>query len=345
MSLLAAAVVGMVVGLGQEPSSGVVARELTFGDGRFTLKGPEGVEVVPVSATGPAMNVSAGRLWIPVAGKVVSFDAEGLAVRSGGRRSVTTFTSVATSRDLMSQEEADAVNRAVAAGERTLDVNGVSGWEVVGEVVYLLLRWETTARSPWLEALVSIDLGEQRPQARLHGSFSGFTGASGRVADRLVHENGVMMAMTRTSEGLQVASFDIRGRVFSTRPLVGGMFGQYVSGTLVGGSDKGVVFHRTPAGTLMVGLADRSRGTLRQVNEVRGSVLGVHAPALLHYARGEHRVLLNLESGAEVVVPRDLGLRSVSAGVLLWTPAGAPRSGAVYSLGSFRTLARWRAGG
>src|SRR5690606_18936729 len=74
-----------------------VAREITFANKVFTLKGPEGTLSVPIERGFEPMNPATGRLWLPVNNYVLTFDPSGLGFRRNNHTDTTTFASVATS--------------------------------------------------------------------------------------------------------------------------------------------------------------------------------------------------------------------------------------------------------
>lgn len=312
-------------------------REITFQDGVFTLKGPEGDSQISTRPKFEAMNTATGQLWLPVDKYVLTFNEKHVGFRRDNKSNYSGYSMIASSPKLFSQAQLDEINRDVAAKKKSLDVTAISGWEKIGNRVYLIMRWEDSTSKPWLEALVEIDFTGNAPVANLLGTFNGMTTARGRVNDKLIGENGKLYAVTESDAGSQLDWYDIASKQFSSSELGT----RFTDSKLIEGSLSGMGFAVSPAKTMLVSLIDREKATSRQVAEVRGAIHGVYAPAILHYGTANRKVLLNLTSGAEIVIPKDCGIEAVNAGILLWTPKTNPRAAALYSAGSFRTLARW----
>lgn len=315
-------------------------RTITFKDGVFTLKGPEGTEQVSTLPAFRAMNMSTGQLWLPVADKVLTFTKEGVGIRHKGKTSTTKYNTVPTSDRLFTAEEIAATKEAVAAGTRKLEVSAISGWEKVGDTVYLILRWDGVKDNrPWLEVLMEVNLKGQ-PSARALAKLPATTTAVGRVNDKLMAENGTLFSPVQDAEGLKMASYSLADNKLDLAPMAPN---RVTDARFIEGSLNGVAWTRTGAGTWLVSLLDRERKSAEVVSEIRGNMLGLYAPSILYYGRRDQRVLLNLTSGAELIVPSNVGMQSVTAGIFLWTPAQNPTAAALYSHGGFRTLERWSA--
>jgi len=312
-------------------------REITFQDGVFTLKGPEGDSQISTRPLFEAMNTTTGQLWLPVDKYVLTFNENHVGFRRDNKSNYSGYSMISTSPKLFSQAQLDEINSDVAAKKKSLDVTAISGWEKIGNRVYLIMRWEDSSSKPWLEALVEIDFTGNAPVANLLGTFNGMTTAKGRVSDKLIGENGKLYAVTESDAGSQLDSYDIASKQFSSSELGT----RFTDSKLIEGSLSGMGFALTPAKTMLVSLIDREKATSRQVAEVRGAINGIYAPAILHFGTPSRKVLLNLASGAEMVIPKDCGVESANAGVLLWTPKMNPKAAVLYSSGSFRTLARW----
>jgi len=312
-------------------------REITFLNGVFTLKGPEGDSQVSTRPTFQAMNTATGQLWLPVDKYVLTFNEKHVGFRRDNKTIYSGYSMIGTSPKLFSQAEIDQIKRDAAAKKISLDVSAISGWEKIGNRVYLLMRWEEKTQKPWLEALVEIDFTGKAPVANLLGRFEGMTSAKGRVNDKLISENGKLFVVTNGESKAMLGSYDIKSGSFTSKELGN----RFLDSKLIEGSLSGVGFETTRAKTTLVSLIDREKANSRPVAEIRGSVMGVYSPAILHYGTPTRKVLLNLASGAEIIIPNGCGMEAVDAGILLWTPKMNPQAAALYSAGSFRTLARW----
>jgi hypothetical protein len=312
-------------------------REIKFQDGIFTLNGPEGSSKVSVKPPFQAMNTSTGRLWLPVGGHILTFDDHGVGFRKNNRSTYATYASIATSDKLFSKSEIDDINRDVAANKKSHDVSAVSGWEKVGEAAYLILRWDDKQNTPWLEVLMKYEFTGGKPKATFLGRFDSLTGSHGRVNDKLIFENGSLITVTHGAETSLLETYDIASKEFGKNSLEGSLG----DSKLIQGSLYGMGVSVTPAKTYLISLIDREKRASHQVAEIRGTIQDLYSPAVLQYTNGTRTMLLSLTTGAEIVVPNNCGIQDVPSGILLWTPKDKPQVAALYSSGSFRTLARW----
>lgn len=318
-------------------------RSITYKDGSFTYKGPEGTTQVSTIPGFQAMNMSTGRLWLPVGKKVVTFDQDGIGIRQNNRKNTSTLPSVATSTKLYTQEQVDEINRAAANEELSLDLNALSGWELIGTDVYLLVRWENKAKETWLEALVKIDMGSPKPSTSLVGQFQGFSTAIGRVNDKLVLRDNKLYVPTATKTTLQLSSYDLESKTFSSTPITNTPPKLPHDIKSLDDSRYGVTFRRSGYQTFIIGSFSIDEPTLSESAEIRGSILDVLRPAILYYLRNDSKVLLNLLTGAEISLPRDSKAQASNLGIFAYTPAQNPRQAALYTYGAFRTVAFWNA--
>lgn len=313
---------------------------LTFKDGVFTVQAASGPQQVSTLPGFRAMNTSTGRLWQPIGNRVVTFDQNGLGIRQNNRASHSTLPNIAVSTKIMTQAEADEVNRAVAEETRTLDVAALSGWELVGTDLYLLCRWEDNGGNPWLEALVKVDAAANPPVSTLIGKFKGLSTAQGRVNDRLVLREGRLYVPTLDQDAFSLAHYNLQSGEFGHTVLTEG--GRLPGDAkLLENSRYGVTFTKTTTGTILVGRFSVDQPGHLVNTEIRGSVLDAFQPAMLVHLRQNRKVVHNLLTGAELEIPRNSGLEPTPEGVLLWAPAQNPAQAALYTYGNFRTITRW----
>ncbi|MCB0825081.1 MAG: hypothetical protein KDC26_02725 [Armatimonadetes bacterium] len=315
------------------------ANTITYANGVFTLTSSLGVERVKVDPGLVPMNMSTGRLWLPIDKVVVTFDHQGLGIRRNNKASYSTFSPIATSTDIMSKDAADDVNRAVANGTKTLEVSSISGWEKIGNDLYLLLRWEDSKGATWLEALTKTSFKNGNPTTTLLGKFEGFSTAKGRVNDKLNLNDNKLTVPTLQGNELGVETYDIASGLFS-RLGVGEV--NIEDAKIIEGSRYGFTIKMSPAKTYLIGLFDTTQGQHEMAAEIRGSLVNVYKPSILCYLRGNQKVLVNLMTGAEIALPRDVEIREVTQGLLIWTPGDKPTQATLYTYGGFRTIAGWK---
>ncbi|MCU0316075.1 MAG: hypothetical protein MUC92_05740 [Fimbriimonadaceae bacterium] len=326
----------VAVALGLAMIAQTPAREVTFANGVFTVVGPEGRSIVRTNESGP-MDAAATRAYWRISGKDVVFDQRGLTISFAGYSETATYPSVPFNTRLFSESQIAEHRRLTESGERTRTASALSGWVTRGSRLYLLLRWEDRSNRPWLEALVEYDLTQADPAAKVLGRFRGLSTAKGRVNDRLALRGDTLMAVTNTSDGSGIAQFDLRSGESRFQPLPS----KVVDGRMIPGSPFGVTFAPSESGGTRVGVIDTNLMSARDAAEIRGSIQGVISPSVLRFLRQGRSILLNLDTGAELDLPRDSGVAAAENGILVWVPKTNPSAAALYTGDQFRTMARW----
>lgn len=313
--------------------------QITYQNGTFTLNGLGITEKVSIKPGHQAMNRTTGRLWIPIAGKVCTFDENGVGIRHNNQRSYTGLVSITTSEKLFSQEEQDFINREIGEERRTLDVNAISGWEIVDKSLFLLARWElTNEKTPWLEALVEIDFSKSQPTTTLIGRFDGFSTANSRVDDKLEKVGNSLVVPTINDEQLTIGKYDLEKKEL-TNSVIGGTINE---AKFFPSSRYGFTLTKSAAGTLLIGTFSSDSTEHAFTSEIRGQIFNAYKPSILGYLRSDRKVLLNVMTGAELSLPLDVGIQEAALGILVWAPAENPESAALYNFGGFKTIARFK---
>jgi hypothetical protein len=310
--------------------------QVTFRDGSFVVQVADQTAKVAVAESAGPVQPGGQGFRMTFGERVVVFDAKGLGIGKGKQIAYSGLQAVATTPKLFSQGEIDATTGLVATGVRRLSASSLSGWERTGDVLVLLVRWTEKSGRPWLEALVRLDMAEERPSARLLGRFTGTSLAKGLADDRLAYKDGRYMALTNNVEAFGLSSLAADGTDPQFQRL----------GPAVGGADVSDdlrwagTTRPTDYGTVLIGLADLQAGRHREVSEIRGKVAGFVSPAYARCQDGGRSVLINLLTGAEVVVRPDSGQKHTPFGLLLWAPRAKPQRAVLFD-GHFRRLAEW----
>lgn len=310
---------------------------LSFEDGVFIVKGSARTEQVSTIPKKDPIDVEEQTFRLFHKDQIVTFDQRGLSIGSPGKMLSSKFTTFATSKRLFSTKEMAENEAAFRSGKRKKEVSGLSGYVLDGSVLYTLVRWDERDGKPWFEAVVSIDLDAAEPEFAYAGRFRGFTTASGKVGDRLSLVGGKLVALTQTQDGFGISTLDPKtgdARYKAVGPKVG-------DGRLVPGSTHAVTIDKTRSGSFRLGVVNTASWSYRPAAEIRGKILGLHAPCLVQYKTKDGQMVLNLESGAELPLPLDCKMKSVDDGLLVWAPAKSPTVAVVYVPTTFRTLARW----
>jgi len=325
--------------------SAVVAQvtppSVTFDKGAFKVSGGLGQEVVSIDGLKGKTDVvdrSKGRFKLSSAGKVVTFDSAGLTISEKGRSAVSKMAGVPTSGKIATKESNQVLMQMVADKERKLEVSALSGWELIDKTLYMLFRWEDTAKKPWLEALMKIDLTEKKPLARLVGCFEGLSFANARVEDVLIRRADKLALLSNKGETFGVSKFSLDGKT-STFDSLGVSVGKAKFN-----DDDATAWTLTPTdyGTNIIGVADLDQSGYHVVSEIRGKMIGVSAPGYARYKTAVGLRMVNLLTGAQMDVQPESGQRQTANGLLMWAPATNPKTATLFDP-SFRKLAEWTA--
>lgn len=314
--------------------------KIDFKDGVFVVSGARGTEKVPIAGTKPVsgpLDAKLTRFRYASEGKTVWFDKNGIAYSQKGFRWRSTLRAVPTSGKVATKESNEELVRLLKEGQRKLDVSALSGWAVVDKQVYLLARWDDASKRPWLEALVSIDLSQKRPEPKLAAKWPGLSFATGVVDSALVTKDGALASLANGPENFGRAEFHIQSGETMFEPL-----GPRVSkARFVPGTQTVWTLTPTSYGTNLLGLVNVGANSLRTVAEVRGKMKGVVNPAVAQYVGVDGPRWLNLHTGAETAGTMDSQAWGTSNGILVWSPSHDPKSADLFD-GSFRKLATWK---
>lgn len=322
----------LLAAMGQDP--GVT---LTLEDGSFYVKGAAKTEQVSTVPKKDPIDTEEQTFRLFYKDVIVTFDQRGLSIGSPGKMLSSKFVSFATSKRLFTAKELAADEADFKSGRKKKEANALSGYVLAGSTLYALVRWDDRTRKPWFEAVVSVDLEADSPEYAYAGRFRGFTTATNKVADRLTMVGGKLVALTQTQEGFGISTLDPKtgdARYKAVGPKV-------QDGRMVPNSNHAVTIDKTRSGSLQLGVVDTSTWSYRPAAEIRGKIIGLHAPCLVQYRTAKGQMVLNLESGAELPLPLDCKMTSVDEGLLVWAPAKNPAVAVVYVPTTFRTLARW----
>lgn len=277
-------------------------------------------------------------LTLDYSGKQIILEKRGLGIEVKGKLAFSTLPDVPVSGRIFTKEQIEENRRQFAAGKRRAAFSAVSGYEYLGTILYLLLRWDEAPSRPWLEAVVALDLSQEPLQPRLVGRLPGFSLATGQIDDRLDSRAGDLIALNNRGEDWGLASF--RPATGETEFLPWGP--RATSGRFMAGGSRAAGLSRTAYGTTLVTWASLADEAARPALEVRGGVRGLIEPGILRYRQGSATILVNLETGAELRPGWDPVAVSTRRGLLVWSPAENPKEAQLLEPASFRALASWK---
>lgn len=312
---------------------------ITYIDGAFELKTQaQSLKVATERYVGPPPFPS-DNVTLSYAGRQISFDAKGLGIRQGAAFGYSRLPSLAMTTKLFGNAEIKETKEKITSGVREAGFSALSGFEYVGSTLYLLLRWEEKNGTPWMEALVGIDLSKQQLQPALIGRFDGMSYATGRVDDRLEFRDGRLAAFTVKGTEWGMASIvpENGAKTFTS-------FGpKAASARPIPGGSKAIGLSPSGYGTTLVTLVDLGTSAWRMAAEIRGQIRGVVEPNVLHWREGSQNVYTNLETGAELRPGWDPVPVHTSLGLLMWSPSVNPDKAFLYDTESFRVVGSWTA--
>lgn len=311
--------------------------QLAYASGAFTIKDGADTLTVPLSAANTEPVLRAEKLSMTIGEVLITFDEKGLGIRYGNKGGFTTLPYVPRNPALFDETEAARVAALIASGERRAQVSAVSGFEVVEDKIYMLLRWDDKSGSPWLEVLTRIDTSSDAPKVELLGRFGGFSFASGPVSDELHSQATRLFTPLRAALGLGIGSYDVASGETKFANL-----GPMVDSVSRIGSRYFTV-RKTTYGLSSVGVIDPIAGKHTAVLETRGEVVPSSLTSALVVKENGTSSLFALGSGARFVLPSDFGCAQTPYGVLVWTPKGKPTEAILRETDGFTSVAAWKA--
>lgn len=319
----------------------VTPTKLSFRDGAFVVSGASGNESVKLSTpskSDPAVN-RAKRQFLLKSGDVsVHFGTKGLTIRDGKRVTVTRLNGVPTSGKIATKESNAELMDLVSKKERSLAVSALSGYEMVDKTLYLLARWEDKGKSPWLEALVKVDLDKSPVKAELIRKLDGLSFAQGAVDDVLFlrGKNLAVLSNTEGHFGLTRIPLD------DAKPDFEALGDAVGKAKLSEDGSSAWTLTPTAYGTNIVGIADLDQSSYHVVSEFRGKMTEIQHNAFALYKVGPKQRVINLQTGALTEVEPSSVFCPTGQGVLVYSPAENPIKAQLLD-SQFRRLADWSA--
>ena len=309
--------------------------QLSYASGAFVIKDGKERKTVPLSAAKPPVPFRAEKLSLRLGKTLVTFDQRGLGIRYGSKGGFTHLAYIPTNPKVFGTEEIKKNYALFATKERSANVSAVSGFEVVKDKLFLLLRWEDKAKQPWLETLVSIDSSAKAPKVDLIGRFGGVSFAKGPVCDELYSSGTKLYAPLRGPEGLGFGTCDVAKGVAEFKKL-----GPIVDDCRSFGG-RFYTVSKAPYGMKSVGVVDPVSETFRAVLETRGEVVPSALTSALVVKEGGHSSLFAFVSGAKLPVEDTAGYAQTPYGVLVWSPKEKPERAELREADGWKSLAKW----
>jgi hypothetical protein len=311
---------------------------LEFAEGAFVVKSGESEISVSLDEHNLPAAFPADEITLTIQGRSVVFGERGLGIKTGNTLNFSRLPAIAMTPKLFTQGEIDETFHAIEAGTREKGFEAISGFESVGSMLYVLARWENSDGTPWLEAVVGIDLAEERPGASLVGRLDGLSLARGRVDDRLHSRAGSLVALTNEGDEWGYSQLNLESGESEFQP-----FGPLATASKMMG--KGVQtaasLSRSAYGTILVTFAEIEAASSQVCCEIRGPVKALFGRQFLRYVRNGEHVIVNLKTGAQLTVSAAASTIETEAGLLSWAGGPEPGEAVLYDTASLRALAFW----
>lgn len=315
----------------------VAGPQLSFENGAFIIRG-EGSEPETFVALVPEPSpIVGGKFKVLLNGVLVSFDQRGLGVQYRGKGGFSGLTYVPTSAKAFSAPEIVQNAEMIRAGTRQDRATALSGFEIIGNVAYLLVRWEDSDGKAWLEAIVSVDASSDEPVTKFVGRFDGLTDAKGLVSDKLDAGIGGLVSLISHSDKVGV------GVVALPKGDVSYSYFEIAPKTLIFNNHMLYGVAKTDYGTLMLSTIDESTLVQKPIFETRGEIVNIGVQSAMGVKEGGVLQLLSLESGSLTTFAKDSGIAGTPYGVLVWFPKEEPKSAILLERGGWTKVATWSA--
>lgn len=271
---------------------------------------------------------------------VLKWDWKGFTVAAGKTVRTTRLIELPVSARFFSPEQIALVGTQIAAGEWKKEVTGLSGWEQIGSILYLVPRWESKAKKTWLEMLIKVDLSKASPWFEVIGEMEGRSKANAVIEDRLFKSENFLAMVSEKEGDWGVSLWPIGGATGEFKPIG-------IHPRLFDINDDGSVLRfieTTSYGTYLAGAATLPAGNRADLAESRDPLFFPgDTPDIVQINAKSGVVLRNTESGLELRLPANVGVRNVAPGVLVWVPRESPTQAVLYSKSGLRAIARWKA--
>lgn len=323
--------------LSQATPSAALPVDLSYNSGVFTAKGLNWTETVAIA---PKETPQAKKFDFVDGDFRIFWDGKQMTVRLGKYQRSTKFVDIPTSPRLFSKEQIMDTIRSVDTGEMSLEASALAGHELIGEEMYLLLRWNREDKKPGFEALVRINMSEKTPWFKVMGKLPGTSKATGVVSDELFMENKRLAAVAEQGEGKWgLATWDLDESYMRYFPLGTNLFRYSIPGKA---PEKLMFVERTTYGTYLGGeieLAEKERVDLA---ESRDKISFVSSdPVVVRFDSPEQCRIRFINSSLERTFAPWTAARMTKQGLLTWLPSSTPTQAAFFYPDNWTLQGKW----
>lgn len=323
--------------LTQATPSTALPVDLSYKSGVFTAKGPNWTETVAIA---PKEAAQPKKFDFVDGDFRIFWDGNQMTVRLGKYQRSTKFVDIPTSPRLFSKEQITDAIRAVDKGELTLEASSLAGHELIGEDLYLLMRWNRADKTPGFEALVRINMTEKTPWFKVMGKLPGTSRATGVVADELFMEGKRLAAVAEQGEGKWgLATWDLDESYMRFYPLGQNLFRYSIPGKA---PEKLMFVERSTYGTYLGGEIDLAEKERVDLAESRDKISFVSSdPVVVRFDSTEQCRIRFINSSLERTFAPWTAARMTKRGLLTWLPSASPTQAAFFYPDNWTLQGKW----
>ena len=239
------------------------------------------------------------------------WDYRGLTIRSGKTSNSTKLGDIAVSPRAFTRDQIKNNLELFDQKKRNRNADGLSGSVKIGSKCYFLPRWTDTGGETWLEALIEVDLDQEKPKAKFLGRFKGFTSAFKPIDEKMFIINDQVSIVANDGEAWGVSSYVDESGDFEFSPMGSGLVSYYRGGYFI---------EKTSYGTYIVGQIDLLSGVRKNLYESRSKSVELRdGSPILVVRTPTSTIIKNLKTGSIVTHQKNAYVTSVDKYVLVWT--------------------------
>ncbi len=309
---------------------------LSYKAGVFSIAAPSGTSKVVINQP----EQPAPKTWeINEFGTRVTWNEKGLTVSKGAYKRTTQFRDIPTSPRLFSREQIRTMLEGIEAGDRAAEASALAGHELLGENLYLLVRWNDKANKPLFEAIIQVDLTPEKPWFKVLYRSPGVSQASGPVSDELFLANNRLCAVATVANKWGLSTWDLKGEFVRYFQFGTGLF----RWSIPGAAPRELLFvERTEYNSWLAGRVNLATFERTELGESKEKASFVSTdPVTIRFDSVERSRIRYADSGLEQEFLAWTAARQTPQGLLMWHPARSPRQAVLFRTGTFQPLAKW----
>jgi hypothetical protein len=322
-----------------QPSNPKEPVAITYRNQVFSIRGPgweDRVAILKPESVAPSVTNFEFRDGTTA----LTWNKDGMTIQVDKYKRTTRFVDVPTSPRIFSKEQVLDAIRGVEKGERSLAATRLTGYELVGNIMYLLMRWDYSDGRPLFEVLTQIDISQPRPWFKVLEKMPTVSKVDSGDADELFLTRDRLAVVGSMGEKWGLATWDIERKFVRYFSLGEGLFRH----SIPRGDNRNLLFiERTAYKTWLAGRVNLDGLTRENVAESKDKVSFVSVdPTVVRIDSVDECRIRFVDSGREQTFAAFTGARLTKNGLLAWSPAKAPTQAAFFPIDSWTAIGNWR---